>query len=693
MQLYVGSCGDVRVSGRRLLRKRVGSGFMARFCLPATLVIVFGANVHAAAQKFPPVTAAELALKSVPGVENAPAVILRQEDVTDDIGGRVQHYERIKILNEAGLKYATISLKYIHTSDDNQDREIAARTVHPDGSVTMFTGKPHKRPIEKSKDFELDEAVITLPAVEVGSIVEYRSSDPYAYLQPPSWDLQGDLYVKESLHIWLPSQRVKDMDNHPLTVVSWLPVLPPGTQLEHNVRDANSILLDKSVLSNENYVVRANDIPPLPHEEMMPPESSVRYSVRFSYAAAGGAAAFWKAFAGQWSKRVERFAVQSPELEKATRELTAGAATQDAKLRKLYAAIMEMKNTESMREQSASELKAEGLAALPKTAADVWSRKQGDSLQLTELFVAMARAAGMKATFVAVSDRRDTLFEPSYLNGRQLTAELALVTVDGKDRLFDPGERYCEYGQLAWQHTNENALKLNGKDAEFLAIPPANAQLNRTSRVARLTVNEAGEFSGALEFSFTGAEALRWRTKALQGDSQELQEAVRKDLGAPLEGDISIEDVRLENLTDLSQPVKITMRIHGALRKTGKRQVMPADLFVSREQTVFTSQTRSFPVLFSFPSVESDVLFVELPSTLKPAALPGEQYFEMGVEGSFNRFARLKGNTLEVQRRLTMNGASVPVAQYPALRDFYRKVAAANAETMLLESTAVQQDR
>ena len=72
---------------------------------------------------------------------------------------------------------------------------------------------------------------------------------------------------------------------------------------------------------------------------------------------------------------------------------------------------MKMENTDFTREHTSAEEKAEGLKLIHSTD-DVLERKRGSSDQLTQLFVAMARAAGMKAYVISVTNQDRHLFVP-----------------------------------------------------------------------------------------------------------------------------------------------------------------------------------------------------------------------------------------------------------------------------------------
>ena len=69
---------------------------------------------------------------------------------------------------------------------------------------------------------------------------------------------------------------------------------------------------------------------------------------------------------------------------------------------------MTLDNTRFSREHSAEENKAEGLRV--KTAADIWQQKRGSDDEITRLFISMARAAGLKAWAMIVTERNRNLF-------------------------------------------------------------------------------------------------------------------------------------------------------------------------------------------------------------------------------------------------------------------------------------------
>ena len=93
----------------------------------------------------------------------------------------------------------------------------------------------------------------------------------------------------------------------------------------------------------------------------MPPIGSLSYRVLFyDYTSDGDE--FWKSEGKHWAKEQDKFIGPGPAVSAAVKDLTLPTDTQDQKLRKLYAAVMKLENTDYTRQHSATEDKAQGLS-------------------------------------------------------------------------------------------------------------------------------------------------------------------------------------------------------------------------------------------------------------------------------------------------------------------------------------------
>jgi hypothetical protein len=650
------------------------------------------AQVHVTSGFIKP-TAEELAMTSLPGFPGASAVVLFREEVTNDDMHSVEHYDRIKILTKDGEKYANVELPFYstmfvdsdHMGDDKSLGEIAGRTIHSDGRIIPLTAKPYLKVIEKQRGVKIQEKVFTLPDVELGSIIEYRYTtriDDNMY-ESPNWYIQGELYLKAAHYLWYPTEKnLIDSRQHPIRSISWFPILPEGAIVQrHDLPHAS--LYSTGPVQYFDLVVK--DVPSQVKEEYMPPIASYSYRVLFNFTAEQTAAEWWKDEGKDWSKRLDSFANPNSELKAATQTLIAGAATQDEKLKKIYAAVMALDNTHYSRAHEKREDKAEGEGKV-KSAADVLVHERGTATQMTELFVGMARAAGMKAYFMLLPDRSIELFTPTWLSFQQFDDLIAIINVDGKEVFFDPGDRYCGYGHLAWEHTYVRGLRQVDGGTDFGNTSGDDYKANRTSRVANLNMNEKGQITGTIKLTFMGEAAVRWRHAALTGDDESLKHELTKDLEGMVPKSLEVKVGQIDHLKEYEQPLVVVYEVTGTLgTQTGKRLILPSDLFEVGTSAIFPDEKRVQPVYFHYPQLMQDAMRVNVPAGFSVEAVPAEAKISLPGQEVYSFVATEDAKGFTARRDYIQNELIVMPKDYDGLRKYYSQVESKDQESVVLK--------
>jgi len=660
------------------------------------LAVTLTTGAAYAADAFTKPTPAELSMTSLPGYPGAAAVVLYREEIDKDDLHETLHYERIKILTEEGKKYANVELKFVTTSDygDNLGNEmmvkdIEARTIHADGTIIPFTGKPYLKVIDKGKIGKVQEKVFTMPAVEVGSIIEYRYTTSYndAGFEAPDWYIQDELYIKAAHYVWYPTtHELQNSDGVLISTITWFPILPSNAKLNRVESPATGMSGGKQ----QTYSLDVKDVPPVVEEEYMPPTRSYTYSVRFNFSADRSEEEYWKEAGKKWSKRVNSFSDPNGELKSATLAIITGATTQDEKLRKIYAAVMALENTNYTRERDDKEDKAVGVGKINKVS-DVLTLKRGSPQQLTELFIGMVRAAGMKAYAMLTPDRSENLFMQQWWNINQFDDMIVVVNVDGKEIVFDPGERYCPYGHLGWEHTFMPMMALRQTDdgTAFVSTPGDGYAANKTIRVANLTMDETEQIKGTVEMTFTGAPALRWRQASLRGDTESLKRNLRLNLEGILPKTLEVEVASIENLADYEKPLKVSYSVKGTLgTPTGKRLVLPADLFTASDVAMFPHEKRERAVYFHYPEAMQDALRINLPKNWTVEAVPEAGKYELPKLGHYDMTITQTPANFTTRRNFVFGDFLVPSEGYGPLHTFYSQFEAKDKESVILKPAA-----
>jgi hypothetical protein len=396
---------------------------------------------------------------------------------------------------------------------------------------------------------------------------------------------------------------------------------------------------------------------------------------------------YWIYYGKIWSKGINDFIGSPAKLAPDAAQITAGASTPEDKLRKIYAAIQQMENTTFSRERSAREKKVIGVFD-PKSALDVLQQKRGDDLQLSILFVGLARAAGLNAHIMAIANRETTVFNPQLVTFSQLNDDVVIVELDGKELFLDPAEPFCPFGQLLWSHADAGGLRQTTAGTSLTRSPAPTFHQAETRRVANLTLDPSGQESGTVDLAFIGAPALGWRQSFLLEDEIALHKNLETYLHDRLPSNTEVDLQSIDNLRDSEKPLIVHFRINGPLGSTaGKSRLLPTQLFQVSQHSPFTDDKRTLPINFSFPERILDGVRLELPSTWQVDTPPiPETDTDPALTATYVSRAQVSASTITLRREYILGADVLAPTDYPDLRNFFSKIASKDQEQLLVHT-------
>jgi hypothetical protein len=624
----------------------------------------------------------ELKMTSDPKAPGAAAVYLYREEEVDDKNHYYSYYERIKVLTEKGKELATITIPYEHGVDSVTD--IQGRTIHADGTVVPLTAKPADlMDLKLNKSIQINTVVFTLPAVEVGSILEYRLKvrSPDYRISEPTWEIQQTYFVHKahySFHPYLaPGHFVSDANGGQLNWMMFAERIESGV---HVVFDS----------AKDTYNLDLSDIPAIPDEDWMPPLNTLKWRVEFYYTNSKSGPAFWQDAGKRWAKSVEEFTNPNGGLRNAAASLLAPADTDEQKAEKIYAAVMKFENTDFTRKKSEAERKKEKIKEIHK-AEDVWKQQTGSADDIALLYVALARAAGLKAYPVQVVDRDRAIFDDRYLSMRQFDDYLALVNLGGKDVYLDPGEKYCPFGRLHWKHTYASGFKLTDQGTVPVTTPANNYKAAVVSRVADLTIDTDGSVKGTVRFVMTGPDALRWRQLTLENDSDEVKKRFNDSMKDEIPDGVQADFDHFLGLDDYSANLIGIVKVSGNIgTATGKRFFLPGMFFESRAKHPFVAEEkRATPIDVHYPMLTEDEVTYHLPAGYTVESAPQAAKNNWPDHAILAVASEASGDAVKIDRTLAYNFTLLGPKDYSDLHGFYQKVATADQQPLVLTRATV----
>jgi len=654
------------------------------------------------AQKFQEPTKEELQMTADAKAPGAPAVYFYREKITDNYRHFKSEYARIKVLTEKGKEWATVEVPY---SGGGAPPRIEGRTIHPDGTVVPLTGNGPELLVRSNREGRTDVHVFTLPSVEVGSILEYRwtlpmgegsvrgvTNDNQGYYDSALassddyWDVQKALFIHKEHFYYDPLNDLERSVVGNLNITHYVNGEIASYLLYSDHLPAGAKV---TVSPRRDYDLVVQDVPAISHEPYAPPEMGTRYEVRFFYSPYLSGDVYWESEGKRWQKEIDHAADPSGALKSAAAEMTAGAATDEARARKLYDAVQALNN--SAFTGGAVQVQVFGGRGERRPADQVWSAKGGTRNDIAILYLALARAAGLRADAMEIPDRRVRLFDPGFLSLSQLNIDIVILHLGDKDVYVDPGEKLLPFGQLRWSHTLCGGLAETSTGVSRALLTPANLTKEAiTAHAANFVVDPAGGISGTVQLVMNGPAALELRQLNLTGGAgavnQRLMEAFHRLLPLTLNPQVA----GIKGLETSEGYLQVTANVSGTLGAvTGKRFLLPAFPFSSNARELFASQEKpESPVDMHYAEQVIDDVVYHLPAGYtvqgapQVAEMPWPEHADLVIKVSAT------ANTLDVRHTFARAFVLLDAKEYPALHDYYAKLAASDQQQVVLGQLA-----
>jgi len=640
-----------------------------RVFIVCALLVASVAPACAQKEDWLPISKQDLEIKEVPNSPGSDAIQLYYADFINDQEQTEFFYHRIKILNEKGNRHADVE---IIVPQDGSISGLKARTIHPDGKITEFTGKPFQKTVIKGRGIKVLAKTFTMPEVTVGSIIEYKYKvDWPGIITDNYWTIQHELYtLKESFRMKAYSGGLEGFEGGYQVAALY-------SHMPNNI---------KPLQKGGGYELEVANMPAFESEGYMPPEEDLKPQMRFFYIGTGTSTPekFWQDAGRKWYDDVEHFIGNRKEIGQAAAQAIGSETDPDKKLRALYARAQQVRNLTYERERTEQEQKKENLKA-NQNVSDVLARGTGTRDDITRLFVALARAGGFEASVVRVSNRKEKFFDKGLLSRRQLDSEIAVVNQAGKDVYLDPGTRFCPYGYLRWIRTSTMGIKLDKKGGVFVTAPGAAYDKATTRRTADMTLDGSGDLKGTVVVKFEGGEALEHRLDELLTDDAGKKQDLEEELRGWLPTGAIIKLARVEGWEASEGPLVATFEVQmpGYASAVGKRLLVPAYLFQAKQMEAFKHVDRKFPVYFPYAFGEADRVEMKVPDGFTLETAPQQQTARLGY-AAYQNLAQFDGKQLVTQRILQVNGIFFRLELYPEMKDFFGKVQAGDEQQAVL---------
>jgi transglutaminase-like putative cysteine protease len=439
---------------------------------------------------------------------------------------------------------------------------------------------------------------------------------------------------------------------------------------------------------------QVTDLPELDDEPAAPPETSriPRVAVGFFPAPAmASMPAFtnWKDVSRWLALISDPQAALDPGLTAKARELTAQAGSEFERIRAIGAYVRRVQYI------SIQIGVGRGGGYRPRPAAQVFARNHGDCKDKANLMRAMLSAVGI-TSFIATAylgDRdyvREEWPSPQQFNHAILavvlaeTAPAGAAVVDtashGRLLFVDPTAEHTAVGSLPSGEEGSLVLVVAADGGPLVRLPDSVPGAHRLERIVEGSVTAAGAFAATVRERNSGDEASAERAAATGLPPADYQRRMERYVSAQIPSARVTEVAHHED----GDAFEVAMRVSAA----GYAQLMQNRLLILKPPFGSTAvlpslsgATRRQPVMLE-ACERAQVFRVEVPAGFAVDELPQAASVETPY-GQYTLSARQEAGRVVVERRLTLQRATIPAADYAAVRAFVDQVRAADTSPIV----------
>ena len=145
----------------------------------------------------------------------------------------------------------------------------------------------------------------------------------------------------------------------------------------------------------------------------------------------------------------------------------------------------------------------------------------------------------------------------------------------------------------------------------------------------------------------------------------------------------------INHLEDYEPALSVTFTVKGQIASsTGKRLLLPGDIFEVNAKPTFPHEKRDLPVYFNYASSTLDAMRITFPAGLSPESVPNDVQLPFQKVAIYSIDAKSNAITSPSHRNFLMGDLIFSLEQFPELRTFYGKFEARDQEPIVLKAAA-----
>ncbi len=615
------------------------------------------------------------ARESLPQYQDAPAVMLRNEQIAmvDDSGEVSTVYRcAYRILRAEGRGFGIVQIPF-----DSETRVLSIK-----GWSIPSVGEPYEVGEKDAADTILftenlyedtRQKILKIPASEPGAVIGYEYKQRRrAFILQNQWVFQ---------------------QNVPVRLARFELRLPDGWTYQEFWANHSTVTVQPA--GSNRFVWELKEIPEIKAERAMPFWETMAGQLFLRYVAPGKGGSFssWDEVCQWYGQLVSDRRQPTDELRQKVVELTAGASDTLAKIQALASFVQQEVRYVAI---------VIGIGSYqPHPAKEVLTNRYGDCKDKVTLLNAMLHQIGVESFYVLTSTNRG-MIKPEFSTPLVFDHVIAAIRIPaniskiglysnmehprmGSLLFFDPTDPHVKLGYLPSELQANDGLLVSTSGGELVTLPLSPASVNSFNRTAKLQLNPDGDLEGNIEENRTGVLAADFRSTWLNSSELERKKTVRSFFGPQT---IGVELIDISEKT-LDQTGGNSVLNYGF--RLGRYAGSAAGLLLLRPRIldqwstdIMENGERKHPIEYPSASIWNEMMEIALPDRYVVDEIPPPVSANTGVL-SYSSKTEVDGSLVRYSRRLEIKNVRMPLEQLGELKKFYRQVAADERARIVLK--------
>ena len=618
--------------------KKITLSLLALFCMNVCFAQVIPENYS---HEYGKTTQYELDMKQYPGDSDAEAIVIHELGDFYFLGYDNEGFMlnmvytiKIKILKQAGLKYADFEIPYY--TEGYRTETVDMIEGH---TLNYVDNKLNQTLLETSKIYE--EKIndnwrvkkFAMPDVREGSVIElkYRITTPY-FVNIRRWEFQKKIPVVRSIVSY------KAIPYYEYTYIvkgtTKFDIFESGKE-SHDKRFRN---LEYKELE---YIFGMNKLPAFKDEEFITSPRDYMVGMEFQLSQINDPNGATRTYMSTWPEINDRLLKDKDY---------GGYINNSAKQGKKILPGLEIsgKSNEEQIKIISTYVKNNfkfnnrGGIFANQSVDNFMKSKTGSSTEINLFLVGLMQSAGLSAEPVTISTRGHGAISKNHPFIQHLDYVVAMVVIGSSHYFLDATDPLLAYNELPEECINVQGLITN-KDKEGKWVFTEQNTIAKTNHIIHISVQpEENKMNVTTEFEALGNDAYRYR-RMYANNSNNFQDFIQKQTNLVLQ-----DGIKIENEKDLSLPFKMSFKFNNPVENTGDKLFIHPFAGLAIKNNMFKQSSRKSIVDLVFLRGNKYTSTIEIPAGYKVEYLP-ESSSTQRTQMHINYTVSQSGNTIIIE--------------------------------------------